>query len=487
MKSIEYVKASMIQAYANITTLIESEQFDFLNDALLNVWMLSIYNSVNSMCQSVLVKKGYEYNSKMRFQYEDGYEALSAIDLIYDTQGIMPDFINQTIDVFNKMFSWVNTVASLEDEFEIYPLLELYDKFCIWFWENTNIREDLSIDDSEEFKEVVCLVMPHIKGVDSVEEYAMKESIVGNNERNFDAKKIELQIRKILDGVKEIHQEHKVLNEKIDSMNQILEKLVNQISSYQELVQSQIELAVTEDEIDRIVHAYSEECVCKIIKEIDGKYSDISRSNEEKKLIASLGRELWEKKLTAASKNYLISSKVTYNYYLSIETLDYSGVCLLVTKALEVEMSERFYREYVAFLKTGYTDSWKRHLDDFPTTLLKTVNGNKVLKSSKDFTLGSVAYVLCAKEDRDATEKQLKNNEKRLVEFAKEKLMQDKSDEEILSTLKKYGEKVADITEEYRNKAAHTNELGRVDAETCFKIVLDTEQLLRVMLDSFNH
>lgn len=65
--------------------------------------------------------------------------------------------------------------------------------------------------------------------------------------------------------------------------------------------------------------------------------------------------------------------------------------------------------------------------------------------------------------------------------------MPDKSDEEILSTLKMYGKKVADITEEYRNKAAHTNELGRLDAETCFKIVLDTEQLLKVMLDSFQH
>lgn len=193
------------------------------------------------------------------------------------------------------------------------------------------------------------------------------------------------------------------------------------------------------------------------------------------------------KKLTLASRNYLVSSKVTYNYYLNIETLDYSGVCLLITKALEVEMSERFYKEFVAFLKTRYTDSWKRHLDDFPTTLIKTINGNKVLKSAKDFTLGSVSYVLCANEDRNATEEQLRNNEKRLIEFAKEKLMPDKSDEEILSTLKMYGEKVADITEEYRNKAAHTNELGRLDAETCFKIVLDTEQLLKVMLDSFQH
>ena len=60
-----------------------------------------------------------------------------------------------------------------------------------------------------------------------------------------------------------------------------------------------------------------------------------------------------------------------------------------------------------------------------------------------------------------------------------------KSDEEILDMLESYGEDIADITDEYRNKAAHTNELKRVNAELCFNLVLDVEKLLKRMLDSF--
>lgn len=51
--------------------------------------------------------------------------------------------------------------------------------------------------------------------------------------------------------------------------------------------------------------------------------------------------------------------------------------------------------------------------------------------------------------------------------------------------LESYGEDIADITDEYRNKAAHTNELKRVNAELCFNLVLDVEKLLKRMLDSF--
>lgn len=36
-------------------------------------------------------------------------------------------------------------------------------------------------------------------------------------------------------------------------------------------------------------------------------------------------------------------------------------------------------------------------------------------------------------------------------------------------------------------KAAHTNELKRVNAEQCFELVLDVEKLLKRILDSFDH
>lgn len=284
-----------------------------------------------------------------------------------------------------------------------------------------------------------------------------------------------------------INDSTKEISVKLDNMAQILQGLKDQITLYQTLVQNQIDIAATADEVDRIVHAYSETCVNKIVSEIDKKYSDKARIEEEEKLKTSLGENAWNK-LSEESKNYLISAKVTYSYYSNIYSLDYSGVCLLVTKALEVEMSRRFYKDFVAFLKSGYEDSWKNHLDDFPTTLIKTVNGSRALKSAKEFTLGSVSYVLCATPDPKATEAQQEVNRSRLLQYAKQRLfIATISDEEIMDKLRYFGECIDEITKKYRNKAAHTNELKKVDAEGCFEIVIDVEKLLKKILEMFRY
>ena len=283
-----------------------------------------------------------------------------------------------------------------------------------------------------------------------------------------------------------ISDESKNIKVKLDDISMVLDSLMKQINQFQIMVQNQIDIAVSEDEIDRIVHVYADTCVDKIVSEIDKKYSDKARAEEKSKLKISL-EGAWDK-LSNESKNYLVSAKVTYSYYSNINSLDYSGVCLLVTKALELEMSRRFYSDYVSFLKGGYEDSWKNHLDDFPTTLIKEVGGSRKLKSVKDFTLGSVPYVLCSYQDPRADESHQQNNVNQLVRFVRSGLMDSAlQEQEIMDKLRYYGETIDEITKKYRNKAAHTNELKRVDADECFELVIDVEKLLKVILDSFNY
>ena len=78
------------------------------------------------------------------------------------------------------------------------------------------------------------------------------------------------------------------------------------------------------------------------------------------------------------------------------------------------------------------------------------------------------------------------NNTLKLVEYSKNNLLKDYTDEEIEKTLYEYGSFVEDIRIKYRNPAAHTNELEQIDAEECFNYVLDVEKVLRIMLDSFD-
>ena len=59
-------------------------------------------------------------------------------------------------------------------------------------------------------------------------------------------------------------------------------------------------------------------------------------------------------------------------------------------------------------------------------------------------------------------------------------------EEKIRETLLTYGSYVEDIRVDYRNPAAHTNKLTKINADECFKFVLDSEKVLREMLDSFD-
>lgn len=297
--------------------------------------------------------------------------------------------------------------------------------------------------------------------------------------KNIMLEVVEERTTKILDAIAD---STKVLSAKIDHMTEIMEHLETQINAYQNLVQNQIDLAVDEDEIERIVQAYTNTCVEKIVSDIDSKYSSNLYESEKEKLKHSLGAEAWNK-LSDESQNFLISAKVSYHYLLNIKSaIDYSGVCLLVTKAVEVEMKKRFYTDYVAYLKMKYPG--KSNYSKFPSALLNKF-GQPI--KPKEFTLGKVAFALCAKFSKDMNEADKNHNRQRLVEYAKTKLLKGQSDGDIIGLLESFGEEIANLTDEFRNKAAHTNALKRVNAQLCFDLVLDVEKLLKRMLDSFSY
>jgi len=268
---------------------------------------------------------------------------------------------------------------------------------------------------------------------------------------------------------------------KVDDIAEKIESLSKQISGYQSLVDKQLDMAVSSEEEERIIHAFSEECAERIIGEVDAKGTNREYNTELQKLILSFGEPAWNK-MEESTRTFLVSSKVIFNNLIGLhDIVDYSGVCLLVTKALEVEMGKRFCKNFLAYLKEKYPGR-SNHVQ-FPTVLLDKYG--KPIKP-KHFTLGSVAYVLCYLKASDLTVEQDENNQAKLLEYAKDKLFAGKTDDEIMSILADYAESVEEVKNDYRNPSAHTNELRRVDAEQCFALVLDVEKLMKRMLDSFD-
>ena len=245
---------------------------------------------------------------------------------------------------------------------------------------------------------------------------------------------------------------------------------------------------LTRREKERILHAFSEECVERIKREIDTNNASREYNTELQKLIHTFGQNTWEK-MEDSSRSFLVSSKIAFNNLINIENnVDYSGVCLLVTKALEVEMSKRFGKNFLAYLKGKYRG--KENYYQFPTALLNTYydennTPHKKPIRPKDFTLGKLPYVMCLFYTNGITDEQKENYRQKLIEYAKEKLFNEKTDEEILEILKDFAEAIEEVKKDYRNPSAHTNQVKRIDAEECFNLVIDVEKLLKRILDSF--
>lgn len=272
-----------------------------------------------------------------------------------------------------------------------------------------------------------------------------------------------------------------VIKDQLSNIENQLVDISSKITGYQSLVEKQIELASSEEEQEHILHAFSQECIERIMQSFSSNSNKKLYDDEREKLIISIGDSAWSK-MEESSKSFLISAKTMYNQFIGMEEIiDYSGICLLVTKALEVEMSKRFCSRFVAYLKSKYPG--KVNYVNYPTTLLDKYG--KPVKA-KHFTLGSVPYVLGFYVADDITPAQLDNNKKKLEEYAKSELFANSPDIDVLDTLKVYGGRVDEIKERYRNPSAHTNEMSRVSAVECFGTVIDVEKLLKKMLDSFD-
>lgn len=273
--------------------------------------------------------------------------------------------------------------------------------------------------------------------------------------------------------IKEIDNRGKRIENKIDN-------ITNQITTIQSITERQINNAKSNEEIERIIETYIDLCIDNIMNHFIIFKENQNYQIEKTKLIYSIGEEGWNK-LCEKSKTFLITSKVMYNHLITMDDIiDYSGICVLVTKALEVEIHKRFFTDFLEYLNENYGNDYYK----YPTALL--YQKRKPLLSEK-FTMGQIAFVLCYIENWNDSDEEKINNKSKLMEYCKEHIFSQYNEDEIEELLTKYASSIEEIRKKYRNPSAHTNEIKRVDAEECFNLVLDIEKLLKKMLDSFDN
>lgn len=279
-------------------------------------------------------------------------------------------------------------------------------------------------------------------------------------------------LKKILETVLETNTLTKNINEKID----IISERLDIIQSHTEKL---IENAWSEEEIDRIIQVHTTSCIENILKNTNDLEQDEQFETEKIKLIDKFGENTWNK-LSEESQTFLVTSKFMYTKLLgSAEIIDYSGICVLVTKALEVEIFKRFFSNFIKYLEKTYDNDYSI----YPTSLLFQ---NKKPLHPERFTMGNIAYVLCYKEKYQDTPEQKKNNKAKLLEYCRKCVFSKFSEDEIEEKINEYGSSIEDIRIKYRNPSAHRNQIGKKDAKNCLDLIIDVEKLLKIMLDSFD-
>lgn len=450
-------------------------------------------------------------------------EAIEFIEVVLDfheSRRLQKDpsyeFLYSFLNAFNYFFLWFNEIYSesfsVEDPFDIYKISnliynlpnheekvsEVIGKEKIDFKEIRNEEKLLDlVDDEDVLIELIresaivessdkCMVLADIEyeeeGVcaskledDSFNDFGLDLSLEKSNNKNYSEELLLFLIKE----VKEIKEAMRRMDDKLTDIQRQLNNISKQFSDYQKMVENQLNRVNSEDEKEGIIQGYIDVCVeqLKNFSEINSKNREYVR---EKRKLQSSFDDAWDK-LSDESKTFLISSRLMFNEYIMIEEqIDYSGVCILLAKALEVETTKRFFTDFIEYLGKKFQKNYSR----YHTAL--TFNRNNLLFEEK-FSMGSIAYVLCYKSDDKITPKQKSNNKKLLMDYCRNCIFSNKNDDEIEILLEDYASSIEEVREKYRNPSAHRNKIQQGDAKACFDFIIDHEELLIKMLKSFDN
>lgn len=466
-----------LEEYRKIVEVFEKEDIEDFSVIALKGTVVC-----ESMLELILAQKGIRVDRDMVISDDDLQRSgrrmprhITPLEYCIFEKDIVPDECRNFLKLIRNYRNQVAHVSNLDKEM-IIEFSRALDYFTAWFSKQyineSVIGTDFAIVKDRFFSiENILSKEDEVVQVHSSDDELIKQLL----------QKIDSQTDIIVNLTKQVNkidERSERIENTVNEIDRKLEELTSQINAYQSLVERQIEKANSDMEKDRIIQGYADECVERIVKATNASAEKRALEVERRKLITSIGEMAWNK-LDDASKTFLVSAKIMYNHLILLDDqTDYSGVCVLITKAIEVEMSKRFYARFLAYLDSTY----KKDYSKYHTALL--FNGNKPLKPEK-FTMGSIAFAMCYIEDKYDSAAQKKQNRDRLIEYSKKKLFPGKSDEDISKMLNEYAAAIEDIRNDYRNPSAHTDQLHQIDAERCFNLVLDVEKLLKKMLDSF--
>ncbi len=350
---------------------------------------------------------------------------------------------------------------------------ELKDKIKISDGENEKLRDKLI--EEEENNKRQDLYKIEVENNKALFLKMFKDDIEKLHKR-FD--NLENNIEKSNEGIHRVEETVVRVEESVNKYGRLIEDIhtmVTDLYKIQESILEKLNKADNEDEKEDIYVELTD----KILKLIDENY-EITRSQNidkvEKEYKDKFTEAGWNK-LNKDTRKHLITAQVIYNDLKSSEQLDFSPVCIALTKALEIELFIHLFNKMQSYFKKN-KNTVIRHLPD--GILFKSS-----YQRSQFFSLGKVPYVLCLDFEESyhrPMKDELKEEKiKSLNEFLDSGLFKDEAFENNIERdkyIKELGKSVEDITKEYRNPAAHRDSLTMVDAGNCHNLIINIDKIL---------
>ena len=217
----------------------------------------------------------------------------------------------------------------------------------------------------------------------------------------------------------------------------------------------------------------------EILAEIRDRFANgMALESCEKELKMSIPEDLW-RRLDKSSRSHLVTARYTFESMVKVDRdsmMDYSGVCLLITKAVEVESSRRFFAGYKDYLYKKYG----RQFDLWPEVMLYVNSRRGIVRANNIFTLGSVKEILTEGGGDNGLSHEF-------VQYAASCLFSRMTNDEIAAELHRDVEFIERLREDFRNPAAHTGTFNRVGATQCYEYVVEVQRMLQKMIGKMDY
>ncbi|SFW55962.1 DUF4776 domain-containing protein [Selenomonas ruminantium] len=257
----------------------------------------------------------------------------------------------------------------------------------------------------------------------------------------------------------------------IDKISARIDTISESLKVYKKITDERIANAYSQEEREYFINEFTNQVIDKIEACFKNQRDSNRYKSEENNLKFIFGNE-WGK-LSDTSKKSLITAKILFNdMSMSEKSMDYSGVCILVAKAFEIELKDRFFSQFISYLEIKHGNDYSK----WPFVLIK--DGKRKPKESYEFTLGSVVPLFCIKKGKKISSSTFNVSKKAIQCYCEEVLFTSKSKKDIDASLIELAQNINIVREKYRNPAAHTRALAREDAQQCFNDIVDMEQML---------